>query len=87
VATLRRLWGKISGTLPEVVATDGWRPYAVVIPAHLHLVTKAETHTVEGKNAQIRHCLARFHRKTFCYSKSAEMVYLSLKLLFILKLN
>jgi len=65
-----------------VVATDYWQAYPAVIPAEIHLQTKAETYTVEGKNAQIRHRLARFKRKTFCYSKSVEMVFLSLKLLF-----
>jgi insertion element IS1 protein InsB len=43
-------------------------------------MTKAETYTVEGMNAQICHYLARFHRKTKCYSKSPRMVILSLYL-------
>jgi hypothetical protein len=29
----------------------------------------------------VRHYLARLHRKTFCYSKSKEMLFLSIKLL------
>ncbi|MEB3245195.1 MAG: IS1 family transposase, partial [Vampirovibrionales bacterium] len=33
-------------------------------------------------NAQIRHYLARCKRKSFCYSKSLEMLKLSLALLF-----
>lgn len=69
------------------MAADYWSPYATVVPNNLLLQTKAETYTVEGMNARIRHYLARFKRKTFCYSKSPQMVIASLKLLFALKLS
>ena len=36
---------------------------------------------VEGENSRLRHYLARLNRKTFCYSKSDEMLCLSVKLL------
>ncbi len=36
---------------------------------------------VEGENSRLRHYLARLHRKTFCYSKSVEMLRLSIRLL------
>jgi len=62
--------------------TDFWRPYEIEIPPEKHVQTKAETYTVEGYNSIIRHFLARFRRKTKCYSKSIEMVHLSLLLLF-----
>jgi insertion element IS1 protein InsB len=48
--------------------------------------SKAETFTVEGYNSLIRHFLARFRRKSKCYSKSKNMIEKSLTLL-ILKLN
>jgi insertion element IS1 protein InsB len=48
--------------------------------------SKAETFTVEGYNSLIRHFLARFRRKSKCYSKSKNMIEKSLKLL-MLKLN
>ncbi|MGB3758625.1 MAG: IS1 family transposase, partial [Rivularia sp. (in: cyanobacteria)] len=35
---------------------------------------------VEGENSRLRHYLARLHRKTFCYSKSEEMLKFSIKL-------
>jgi insertion element IS1 protein InsB len=70
-----------------VVASDYWSPYSAVIPGDILLQTKAETYTVEGMNARIRHYLARFHRKTLCYSKSPQMVIASLKLPFALKLS
>ena len=92
MSTLKKLWNKVSPALPlqtvlVILATDYWQAYPAVIPPELHLMTKAETHTVETKNSQIRHGLARFRRKMFCYSKSAQMVELSLKLLFALNLS
>jgi IS1 family transposase len=36
---------------------------------------------VERENSRLRHYLARLHRKTFCYSKSKEILFLSIKLL------
>ena len=48
--------------------------------------SKAETFTIEGYNARIRHYLARFRRKSKCYSKAEHMIEKSLKLL-MLKLN
>jgi IS1 family transposase len=35
---------------------------------------------VEGENTRLRHYLARLHRKTLCYSKSVEMLNLSVRL-------
>ncbi|MBD0265150.1 MAG: IS1 family transposase, partial [Tolypothrix sp. Co-bin9] len=35
---------------------------------------------VEGENSRFRHYLARLHRKSFCYSKSEEMLELSIRL-------
>ena len=43
--------------------------------------SKAETYTVESYNGVIRHFLARFRRKTKCYSKSEDMINYSLCLL------
>ena len=69
----------------EYYATDGFRAYNK-LPPEKHLLGKAHTFTVEGKNSQLRHYLARFHRRTKCYSKSVAMIYASLTLL-IDKLN
>jgi len=35
----------------------------------------------EGENCRLRHSLARLHRKTLCYSKSVEMLEVSVRLL------
>ena len=66
--------------------SDYWKSYEEFIPREKHLQTKAETYTVEGYNSRIRHYLARFKRKTKCYSKADYMIIISLNLL-MLKLN
>lgn len=43
-------------------------------------MTKAETYTIEWLNNLLRHYIARFHRKTHCYSKSEFMVNITLAL-------
>jgi insertion element IS1 protein InsB len=78
------LWNRIVHQSCGIVATDYWKSYNKMIPAEKLLQTKAETYTVESYNAQIRHFLARFRRKTKCYSKSVEMMIYSLKLLIFL---
>jgi len=67
-------------------ASDYWKSYEEFIPIEKHLQTKAETYTVEGYNSRIRHYLARFKRKSKCYSKATFMIEISLNLL-MLKLN
>jgi insertion element IS1 protein InsB len=79
--TGRKLWDKIKEIQIDRVASDYWSAYEDFVPPEKHLQTKRETYTVEGYNARIRQYLARFHRRTKCYSKSEEMINLSLKLL------
>ena len=69
----------------EYYATDDFRAYRF-LPPEKRLIGKAHTFTVEGKNSQLRHYLARFHRRTKCYSKSVRSIYDALTLL-IHKLN
>jgi insertion element IS1 protein InsB len=78
--TLKRLMfmGNLSA---DVYATDNYRAYNI-LPEEQHVRSKAHTYTVEAKNAQIRHYLARFHRRTKCYSKAVHMVVASLILFF-----
>ena len=63
-----------------LVASDYWKAYNEIIPDDQLLQTKVETYTIESYNGQIRHFLARFRRRTKCYSKSVEMMTLSLML-------
>ena len=55
--------------------------YEEFILPEQHVQSKAETFTVEGYNSRIRHYLVRFKRKTKCYSKSDQMIEISLNLL------
>lgn len=64
-----------------MVTADYWKSYNEMIPPEKLIQTKAETYTVESYNGLIRHYLARFRRRTKGYSKSQEMIVLSLKLL------
>lgn len=59
---------------------DHYEVYGIIVPAKQLVQSKKETYTVEGQNSLIRHFLARFHRRTFCYSKSLEMLTYSLAL-------
>jgi insertion element IS1 protein InsB len=68
-----------------MVCTDGNPSYAEVFGEDIdlkHVVTKSETCLVESYNSVLRYYLARLHRKTKCYSKSEEMLRLSISLLF-----
>jgi len=60
---------------------DYWHVYDKVIKKDIEQVkSKKETYTIEGLNNRIRHYIARFHRKTHCYSKSKMMVNMTLAL-------
>jgi IS1 family transposase/transposase-like protein len=85
-ATFKNLWERIETMDINEFCSDYWKSYSELIPDEKHCQSKAETFTVEGYNSRIRHYLARFKRKTKCYSKAKFMMENSLKLLF-LKLN
>ena len=80
------LWEKIKDLDINVFTSDYWKSYEEFVPVEKHVQTKAETYTIEGYNSRIRHCLARFRRKSKCYSKAEYMIVISLNLLFM-KLN
>ena len=54
-------------------ATDQYSVYDI-IPRRKRLVGKAHTYTVERMNRLLRHYLARFACKTYCWSKSFNMI-------------
>lgn len=60
---------------------DYWKVYNQIIPKEQLVQSKKETYTVESHNGLYRHYLARFRRKTKCYTKSLEMLKISIKLL------
>jgi insertion element IS1 protein InsB len=80
------LWEDIKEMKINYYASDYWKSYEEFIPSEKPLQSKAETFTIEGYNSRIRHYLARFKRKTKCYSKAEYMIVISLNLLFM-KLN
>ena len=63
-------------------ATDGWKIYNI-LSSGKRLIGKKYTTQIESLNANIQNYLARFARKTQCYSKCPEIVELSLFLLFL----
>ncbi len=80
--TAEKLYEKIKGIGAKYYCTDHWEAYKCVLPEGKHIASKAETYTIEGLNSKVRHFMARFHRRTFCYSKSVDMISYSLNLLF-----
>ena len=75
----QKLADKISYIDARFYASDHWHAYNLIDPAK-HLTGKAHTYTVERINRLLRHYLARFARKTYCYSKSLQMIKYSLLL-------
>jgi insertion element IS1 protein InsB len=76
-----KLWNNVKKDAVGIVAADYWKSYNEIVPQKQLIQTKKETYTIECYNGQIRHFLARFRRKTKCYSKSTEMMICSLMLL------
>ncbi len=55
--------------------------YQKFINSEDQIISKTYMRRVEGENTRLRHYLARLGRKTLCYSKSAEMLEYSVRLL------
>ena len=51
-----------------------------IIPSNKHSIGKSNTYTVERMNRLLRHYLARFARKTYCWSRSLSMISFSVSL-------
>ena len=79
-ATCRKLLDKV-GVKGETFVTDDWEGYHRVIPEAQLFTGKDLTFPIEQDNSNIRHCLARFRRRTKAASKCRTMVDLSLRLL------
>ena len=79
--TFKPLWQVIRGWKSFLYVTDGWSVYSRFINDCDHLILKTYMTRIEGENTRLRHYLARLKRKTLCYSKSEEMLRLSIKLL------
>lgn len=79
--TFRSLWRVMQRWACFLYITDGYKVYPRLIEDCDHLVSKTAMTRVEGENCRLRHYLARLHRKTLCYSKSTEMLRVSVRLL------
>ena len=79
-ATCRKLLDKI-GLRGKTFVTDDWEGYHRVIPEAQLFTGKDLTFPIEQDDSNVRHCLARFHRRTKVASKCRTMVDLSLRLL------
>ncbi len=80
-ATFWQLWLIVRCWGCFLYITDGYPVYPCFINDLAHLVSKLAMTRVEGENSRLRHYLARLHRKTFCYSKSKQMLGYSIRLL------
>ena len=80
--TFEKLWQRIKAWDSRKYLMDGYCVYAHYIDSKKHIILpKTQLTRVEGENTRLRHYLARLHRKTLCYSKSAQMLKYSVKLL------
>ena len=75
----QELLNKISHIDAKFYASDHRCAYSLIDPSR-HLVSNYHTYTVERMNSLLRHYLARFARKTYCFSKSLQMIKYSLLL-------
>jgi len=64
----------------SLYCADGWESYAQLIPDDLLIQSKKETVHIERNNCRNRHWFARFKRKTIAFSRSPEMVDLTMGL-------
>ena len=80
--TFKRLYQQLNTHNIQLFFSDYWKSYRQVILKPKHTTSKAQTFTIEGYNSLIRHFIARFTRKSKCYSKSEKMIENTLNLLF-----
>ena len=71
--SFEKLCENISHIDARFYATDKFSAYNI-IPKDKHLIGKSHTYTVERMNRILRHYLARFARKTYCWSKTLNMI-------------
>lgn len=64
----------------QLFFTDDFAAYEKILPRGAHFASKTLTQRAESINANIRHYVARFHRKTRCTTKCPKMAHLSVML-------
>ncbi len=68
-----RLSRKISHIEPKKYVLDRYESYNLIDPKK-PLIGKSHTYTVERMNRLLRYYLARFRRKTYCWSKNLGVI-------------
>jgi len=88
LAAAGEIYSKIKSVTPNIrrIFTDANSCYdeafkKMMIPEP-HIMTKAQTHLIESSNSSIRDNLARFNRKTKRYTKSLDLLVITLELFF-----
>jgi IS1 family transposase len=76
----KHLWQIVRGWECFFYVTDGSCGYDKFIDDCDRIIAQTHMTRVESENTRIRQNLARLHRKTLCYSKSEEMLKLSIRL-------
>ena len=61
----------------KITCTDDLPSCAAALPPGAHFTGKSLTQKLESLNANVRHHLARFARRTRCTTKCQRMAYLS----------
>ena len=79
--TGKKLWSQIKDIPVVFYTSDDWEAYSTFIPRNKHLVGKQYTNSIEGFNSNFRLFMKRLNRRTKCYSKTKEMLDISLKLM------
>ena len=79
-ARLHRLLNKV-GLKGNIFLTDDWQGFHRLIPAGQLFTGKDLTFPIEQDNSNVRHYLARFHRRSKVTSRAPHMVDKSLRLL------
>ena len=79
--TFEPLWRIVESWKCAWHVTDGYTVYKSFIAAKAQVISKTTMTRVEGENCRLRHYLARLHRATLCYSKTLEMLKMSVRLL------
>ena len=63
-----------------IFVTDDWPGFTRVLPESRHFVGKDLTFPIEATNSDMRHRIARFHRRSKVTSRSTQMVHQTIKL-------
>ncbi|MCP4922413.1 MAG: hypothetical protein GY915_00070 [bacterium] len=63
-----------------IFVTDDWAGFSRVLPQKRHFVGKDLTFPIEATNSDMRHRIARFHRRSKVTSRSRDMIHKTIKL-------